>query len=204
MTLWYLARASGVVAMVAFTVATALGALTAMRPLGRRVRSIERRLLLQLAHRAAAVTGLGLAAVHVATTVTDSQSGVSATAILVPFSSTYAPIAVGLGTIALYLTVLVTISGATRGRLAAGAGASGHWRSVHRLSYLAWALMIGHGLFAGIDAASSWLLMLTAGCILLVLGSLGLRYIAAATQADKSLAASRTRANAVFSTRSSR
>ena len=74
MTLWYIARASGIVALVAFTMATTLGALTSVRPAERGRAANERRILAQYAHRSAAVTGLTLAAVHVTAIVLDTQA----------------------------------------------------------------------------------------------------------------------------------
>jgi predicted ferric reductase len=175
MTLWYVARASGVVALVAFTLATALGALTSVRPARRGRDSDERRILAQYAHRSAAVTGLALAAVHVTAIVLDAQAYVSASQAVVPFTAGYRPVAVGLGTIALYLFVLTAIVGASRGRLAGLAGASRAWRVVHAAAYVGWALSIGHALFAGTDANRLWMLALALGSIAVVIGGLSLR-----------------------------
>ena len=175
MTLWYIARASGIVALVAFTLATTLGALTSVRPAERGRAANERRILAQYAHRSAAVTGLILAAVHVTTIVLDSQAHVSAAQVVVPFTAGYRPLAVGLGTIALYLFTITAVVGASRGRLAGSSGASGAWRAVHAAAYVGWALSIGHALFAGTDANHLWMIALALGSIALVIGALSAR-----------------------------
>lgn len=172
MTLWYIARASGIVALVAFTLATALGSLTSVRPTEPGRAANERRILVQYAHRSAAVTGLTLAAVHVTAIVLDAQAHVSASQVVVPFTAGYRPLAVGLGTIALYLFTITAIVGASRGRLAGSAGASGVWRIVHAAAYIGWALSIGHALFSGTDVNHLWMIALALGSIALVVGAL--------------------------------
>jgi len=171
MTLWYIARASGIVALVAFTLATALGALTSVRPADRGRAANERRILAQYAHRSAAVTGLTLAAVHVTAIVLDAQAHVAASSVVVPFTAGYRPVAVGLGTIALYIFTITAIAGASRGRLAGSTGASGAWRVVHAAAYVGWALSIGHALLAGTDVGRLWMVALGLGTITLVISA---------------------------------
>ena len=57
-TLWYLARAAGVVMLLAFTMTVCLGSLSSIRVDPRNPRARERRLLTGYLHRAAAVTGM--------------------------------------------------------------------------------------------------------------------------------------------------
>jgi|SoiMetStandDraft_5_1073268.scaffolds.fasta_scaffold84491_2 methionine sulfoxide reductase heme-binding subunit len=175
MTLWYIARASGIVALVAFTMATTLGALTSVRPAERGRAANERRILAQYAHRSAAVTGLTLAAVHVTAIVLDTQAHISAAQVVVPFTAGYRPLAVGLGTIALYLFTITAVVGASRGRLAGSEGASGAWRLVHAAAYVGWALSVGHALLAGTDVNHLWMIALALGSIALVIGALSTR-----------------------------
>jgi methionine sulfoxide reductase heme-binding subunit len=191
MTVWYVARASGIVALVAFTLATALGALTSGRPVATGRAAHERRILAQYAHRSAAVTGLALAAVHVIAIVLDAQAHVSAGQAVVPFTAGYRPVAVGLGTLALYLFVLTAIAGASRGRLAGSSGASGTWRVVHAAGYVGWALSIGHALYAGTDANRLWMVALALGSVALVLGALSLRLRSESDHAASYLVATR-------------
>ena len=98
MTLWYTARGAALAALIALSVATALGALVSLPS-----RNAARRVIVQYAHRSAAVLGIGLLALHVTAIVLDSKAHVSLLGALVPFTSGYRPEWVGLGTIALYL-----------------------------------------------------------------------------------------------------
>lgn len=175
MTLWYIARAAGLMAMVVLSLSTALGAWTSGIRAGRNGRALSRKFTLQRVHLAAALTGLTLIVVHVLALVLDSQSGIWARAAIIPMTSAYRPIAVTAGVLALYTLVLVASVGAARGRLARSPRAARKWRMTHALAYVAWALAIGHGIFSGTDATSSWVVLLYAGCVAMVLGALSRR-----------------------------
>ena len=166
MTLWYLARALGFVALLAFTASTALGALATTAPrtaVGRRDRLVR-----QLVHRSVAVLGLVTLTLHAAAIVADAFVDVSLPSTLVPFTAGYRPVAVGLGTLGLWAIVMTAVSGASRGRLAASAAVARRWRVVHRLAYLGWALSLAHGLLAGTDTRQPWALATYAACAVAV------------------------------------
>ncbi|MFF1821494.1 hypothetical protein ACFVWG_29600 [Kribbella sp. NPDC058245] len=165
MTLWYVARAAGVVAMIMFTLAAALGIVSSgsRRP--------DRRFWFQYVHRSAAVTGLVLLVAHVIAVIADSNVAISATVLVWPFGSGYRPFAVTLGVLALYGLVLATIAGAARGRLARYATFSRYWRTIHISAAVGWALSVGHGLLAGTDRSTPWMLAITLSCLLAVVGA---------------------------------
>lgn len=108
-------------------------------------------------------------AAHVVLILADVFVSVSASGALVPFTAGYRPLALGLGTIAVYLFVLVAVSGASRGRLATSARAARSWRRIHLLAYVGWALSMGHGVLAGTDTGARWTTAIYAGCGLAVL-----------------------------------
>ncbi|MEP6761949.1 MAG: hypothetical protein ABJA93_11385 [Sporichthyaceae bacterium] len=89
---------------------------------------------------------------HVSTLVLDSQSGIDLRAVVVPFSASYRPFAVGLGTLALFATVVTAVVGAARGRLAGSVRATRVWRAVHISAYIGWAVAMTHGFLAGTDS----------------------------------------------------
>ncbi len=181
MTLWYLARALGFVALIAFTASTSLGLLATSSRRGRQ--KTERRLVRQLVHRSVAVIGLLALGLHAAAVVADSYVDVSLPSTLVPFTAGYRPLAVGLGTLALWVFVLTAVSGAMRGRLAgwsAGGVSSRAWRVVHRVAYVGWALSMGHGLLAGTDTRTPWALATYALCAVAV-GGTAVRVLATRT-----------------------
>jgi sulfoxide reductase heme-binding subunit YedZ len=175
MTLWYLARGAGLTAMLVLSIATALGAWSSSSKARRDGPALSRRFTLQRAHLAAAVTGLSLVVVHVLALVLDSASGVWAGAAIIPMTSGYRPFAVTLGVVALYLLVLVAVTGAMRGRLAASSFAARTWRMVHASAYGAWALAVGHGIFAGTDSSSGPVIILDVMCVAMVVGALSWR-----------------------------
>lgn len=151
MTLWYLIRAAGLAALVLLSLATALGALGSAR-FGRP----DRRVIMQYLHRAAALLGLSLLAVHITAMLLDAKSGITVRAVVIPLASQYRPVAVALGTTAAYLFVVVALFGLLRGRMAGSERGTASWRAIHVVSYAAWALGVAHGFLAGEDSGHTW------------------------------------------------
>ncbi|MEP9361645.1 hypothetical protein ABLE68_01680 [Nocardioides sp. CN2-186] len=175
MTLWYLARAAGFAALVAATASVTLGAL-ASSARTHDARSRDRRVLRQLAHRSAAVVTVAMLALHVTLLVLDRFVDVSLPGVLVPFTAGYRAVAVGLGSLATYGLLVVAISGAARGRLAASVRGARAWRAVHLTAYGVWALAMGHGVLAGTDTGSWWTWLLYGGCAVSVLAAVWVRF----------------------------
>jgi sulfoxide reductase heme-binding subunit YedZ len=178
MTLWFLARAAGFMALVGATAAVCLGATASGSSPATRLLRRDRRLLLQLAHRSAAVVTLALLALHAVLLVLDRHVDLSVPGALVPFTAGYRGLAVGLGTLAVYCFAVVALTGAARGRLAGSARAVRWWRPVHALAYVAWPLAMAHGLLAGTDSTRSWAWGLYGACALAVLVAAGARLAA--------------------------
>ena len=168
MTLWFLARAAGFMALLGATVTICLGTTTASSTPANRLRRRESRMLLQLAHRSAAVVTLALLALHAALLVLDTHVAISLPGALVPFTAGYRGVAVGLGTLAVYCFAVVALVGALRGRLATSPRAVRWWRPVHALAYAAWPLAVAHGILAGTDTTRTWAWCLYAASVLAV------------------------------------
>jgi sulfoxide reductase heme-binding subunit YedZ len=192
MTLWYLARAAGFVALLAATTSVALGALASSRRADD-VRGRDRRILRQLAHRSAAVVTLAMLALHVVLLVTDRYVDLTVPGVLVPFTAGYRGFALGLGTLAAYSLLVVAVSGAARGRLAASARAARAWRVVHMSAYVAWLLSMAHGILAGTDTGRWWAWSLYGGCAAVVFVAVVVRAGSADDQHDSALSAARRR-----------
>ena len=194
MTLWFLARSAGFVALLAATVTVTLGALGASaRPTGRAAEAahLDRRVLAQLVHRSAAVITLAMLGLHAVLLVVDHYVNVSVGGALVPFTAGYRGVAVGLGTLAAYGFLVASASGALRGRLADSLAAARAWRAVHFSAYAAWALAMGHGLLAGTDTTQSWALAIYGGCAAVVGAVATSRLVAAARHHRSPLPAAR-------------
>ena len=180
--LWYLNRATGVVLLVLMTAAVVLGVLVRRRG---RVPGLPRFGVAGLHRNVALLSGL-LLVVHVATAVVDDYVDIGLLDALVPFLSGYRPFAVGLGTLALDLLLLVVVTSLLRGRLPLPL-----WRAVHLTTYLMWPLAFVHGLTAGSDLGSGWLLALVLGCAVVTAGA-----VVAAVHGRRSLVAAPGRAAA--------
>jgi sulfoxide reductase heme-binding subunit YedZ len=170
MLVWYTARGAGFAALVLLTLATAGGAVQSSRRL-----SPTRRIVLQYAHRAAAVAGLVVVVLHVTTILADQYANVGWVGALVPGASGYRPFQVALGTIAVYCLVAVSALGAARRRMARNERGSRLWRGVHLLAYPCWGIAVVHGLLAGTDAGRAWAVALTVVCVVTVLTAIGFR-----------------------------
>ena len=164
--LWYATRAAGLITLILLTASMVLGILNA----GRFATSRWPRFLVQGLHRNLSVLALAFLALHVGTTVIDTYTSIGLSAAFVPFLSPYKRFWLGLGAVACDLLLTLVITSLVRQRI-------GHrlWRVVHWAGYLCWPVAIAHGLGAGTDRGTGWVLILTASCIVAVLGSVAYR-----------------------------
>ena len=145
---WYLSRSSAMVAYVLLWASMALG-VSITNKLARLWPGAPTAFDL---HQYLSLLGMGFALVHVFTLLGDTYIGYNLVQILVPFASAaYRPVWVGLGQVALYLLIPVTLSFYARKRL----GTRG-WRTVHGLSYAFFGMALLHGLFSGTDTGTFW------------------------------------------------
>lgn len=171
-----LIRAFGLVAYLVLSTSVALGIASVAGDVTDR--AIDRRLVVQLVHRSAAVVGLLALVVHVTLVVLDTFVATPLSAVLVPFTSGYQALALGLGSLAMYGLVLAAASGWLRVALARRTSERG-WRWLHRSAYVSWALCLLHGVLAGPDRGQPWALAAFAGGVLAVLAGSAVRAIGA-------------------------
>lgn len=164
--LWYTTRGAGAVSLLLLTASVALGVVHAdrRRPGG------GPRLLVESAHRTISLLVLAVLAVHVGTSVLDGFAPIRLVDAFVPFASAYRPLWVGLGALALDLLLALAITSLVRRRLGLRA-----WRAVHWLAYACWPVAVAHGLGTGSDARTTWLLVLTLGCVVAVAVAVAVR-----------------------------
>jgi methionine sulfoxide reductase heme-binding subunit len=159
---WYLTRATGAVALVLLTMSLALGVMDV-----RRFNSPRwPRFVIDGLHRNASLLALVFLAVHIVTTVLDSFVSIPLSAAIIPFIDPYRTFWLGLGTVACDLMLAVLITSMLRRRLGYGV-----WRTVHWLSYACWPIALLHTFGTGSDASKTWLLAISIGCIVAVLGA---------------------------------
>ncbi|MFD0690183.1 ferric reductase-like transmembrane domain-containing protein [Actinomadura fibrosa] len=140
MTLWYAARAFGMVSVVLLSAVLVLGLLVSAR----------RRPLLVLTglHRSLSLLAVVFVATHVAAAVADGYVSIGWTDAFVPFASSYHPLWLGLGAVALDLVVALIVTSLLRARLGLR-----FWKAVHWLAYAAWPVAVAHGIGVGTDSA---------------------------------------------------
>jgi methionine sulfoxide reductase heme-binding subunit len=157
--LWYLTRATGLVALVLLTGTIVLGVLGTARVASER----WPRVVTSGLHRNLALTATALVGVHVITTVLDPFAPISLVAAFVPFASSYRPVWLSLGAVAFDLLLAVLITSLLRDRLSHRL-----WQAVHLLVYACWPIALWHGLGTGTDTRLTWVLAINAGCVLAV------------------------------------
>ena len=148
MTLWYVTRASGVVALLLLTAAVLLGIVSALRW---RTTRWPRFATVDV-HRNLTLLSIVFVAIHVVTTVLDGYAPVGYLDSVVPFLSPYRPLWLGLGTVAFDLLLALVVTSLFRGLVPARA-----WRALHWAAYAAWPVALVHSLGTGSDARTAWL-----------------------------------------------
>ncbi len=139
---WMLARTTGLAAFLALGVAMLSG-------LALRTSVLDRigtnRAWLEL-HQFCSALWIPLGGLHLLTLLGDKTARIRPIDLVVPFGIDYGPLAVGLGTIALDLFVLVAVTGWLKRQMSQPL-----WSFIHRLSYPAFAIAFAHAVLAGTD-----------------------------------------------------
>ena len=145
---WVASRAAGVTAFVAITLDVTFGLFLSTGLADSwipRARSIE-------IHRWLSSSALSLVALHALALIGDSFVRFDLLDALVPLVSSYRPLAVGLGVLALWLAWIVHASFSVRRRIGVA-----RWRLLHYASFGVFALAVAHGLLAGTDTSRPWM-----------------------------------------------
>jgi sulfoxide reductase heme-binding subunit YedZ len=177
--LWYTTRGAGAVSLVLLSAVVVLGVLSSLRfETGTWPRFLTTGL-----HRNVSLTAVVFLALHIVTAVVDPFTHLGWLAAVVPFSSYYRTIWLGLGVIAFELLVAITVTSLIRGFI-------GHraWRAIHWLAYASWPVAVVHSIGTGTDTWSAWMLIIDVVCIVAVLSAVGARLF---TRSPDPLAADR-------------
>ncbi len=160
--MWYLARGTGIAALVLLTVSVVLGIVTSVRW------SVPRwpRFVIEHLHRDVTLVVLALIALHVVTVVVDSFAPIGFLAAVVPLSSPYRPVWLGLGALGVDLLLAIAITSWLRHRVGFRI-----WRFVHWFAYGSWAVAMLHGLGTGSDTRQAWALIVYAACLAVVVSA---------------------------------
>src|SRR5712692_6300717 len=118
------------------------------------------RFLTPALHRNLALMTLVFLALHIVTAVVDPFTHLGWLTAVVPFSSYYRTLWLGLGTIAFELLAAIVVTSLLRGLVGQAA-----WRAIHWLAYASWPVAVLHGFGTGTDALSGWFLVLSILCV---------------------------------------
>jgi methionine sulfoxide reductase heme-binding subunit len=159
---WYISRAAGLSAYLMLFLNVVLGLAVNTRimdALVARWRSFD-------LHEFTALLAMGLLAIHALALLGDQYIGFSLPQLLVPLGLPYRPFWTAMGIFAMYLLVVITASSYMRKQLSYKA-----WRAIHYLSFGAFVMAMGHGIFAGTDTTMPWAqgMYLSTGVIVLLL-----------------------------------
>jgi sulfoxide reductase heme-binding subunit YedZ len=174
--LWYASRSTGVVALVLLTVVIVLGILVNRR---RSLPGLPRFATTGL-HRNLSLLAVAFIVVHVITAIADPYVTIGIAAAIVPFTSPYETLWLGLGAVALDVMIAVIITSLLRARIGRRT-----WRAVHWLSYAFWPIAVAHSIGSSTDLQRGGLLGLAIGCIAAVLAAAAWRLVVALREPER-------------------
>jgi sulfoxide reductase heme-binding subunit YedZ len=156
---WYAARAAGVTAYLILSGVVSLGlTMAAKEPFAR-----WPRFTLEDVHRFGGLLVGSLIGIHVAAVAIDSWLPFTIQSLIVPFTSRYRPLWVGLGVAAVEVLLALAVTNHYRRRLRYS-----FWRRAHYLNFAVWGAATAHGIGSGTDRSSPWFLAVFAGAAAVV------------------------------------
>lgn len=166
--LWFFARGAGFVSLVLLTASVCAGILVSMR-----WRNATWPLFVTTElHRYVTLVFFCFLGLHITTVLLDPFAKLRLSDALIPFSSPYRPVWVGLGVVAAEAAAAFALSIFIRDRIGYRA-----WRVLHYGTYAILPLALVHSLGTGSDTTSAWGLSIYAACVLAVAVSGGLRLL---------------------------
>lgn len=150
--LWYASRATGVVSLVLLTAVVLLGILVNR---GGRLPGLPRFAVTGL-HRNLSLLSVVFLVVHVVSVIIDPYVTIDWMQAILPWGGTYKPLWVGMGAASLDLILALIVTSLVRVRMKQGT-----WRAIHWLAYAAWPVALAHGIGAGTDLRSGWMMWMT-------------------------------------------
>lgn len=161
---WIVARATGMAAYIAICLSVLSG--IALRTSVLDFLATNR--ALRSLHDFMTWVWIPLGAAHLGTLLLDKTAQIRPIDVVVPFQVSYAPFAIGLGTLSVDIIAVVTVTSWLRRRMD-----DRLWRWIHRASYVAFVTMFVHAFRSGTDfdspiiSAVSWSVALGIGLLAL-------------------------------------
>lgn len=176
--LWELARASGLAAYAALCIAV----LSGLAPRTQALRFLATNRAVRALHDWTPWIVIPAVITHIVALILDATARISVINVLIPFTTSYGQIAIGLGTLSLDLLVVVLVTTWMRRRFSNDA-----WQWWHRLSYVGFVTMFLHAMLSGTDLTSPVISVLSWA------SAIGIGYYAL-ERASRALAPARNRA----------
>ena len=184
---WYASRAAGVASYLFLWLGLVGGLLMSSAWFD----GIVSRARLLAFHQTATIAGVLLGLGHGLVLIPDHWTHFQLFDVLVPFGSYYKTWLTGVGTLAMYLSALVSISFWFRKQIGMKA-----WRYLHYSSVLAFAGAFWHGMSLGTDSHTTWLMSVYLGTTLAVVFGVMLRITYRRAAVKRSSVPMRTEAQA--------
>jgi methionine sulfoxide reductase heme-binding subunit len=140
---WYFVRAAGLSAYALLAASTVWGLFLTSRIIA----DWSPGPMSMLFHASTSWLAVVLSIAHAALLLLDTYYTYTITDLIMPFVGPYRPFAVGIGVVAAWLTLAITISFSLRKMIGQRV-----WRWLHYASYVVFALVTAHGVLAGTDS----------------------------------------------------
>jgi predicted ferric reductase len=173
---WYASRATGVVALLLLTAVMVLGILVNRQG---RLPGLPRFAVTNL-HRNLSLMAVVFIVIHVVTAVLDTYVSIPLTSAVIPFTSGYQGLWLGLGAISFDLMLALIVTSLVRGRLSRRV-----WKAVHWLAYASWPIAFAHSIGSSNDLQGGLLLALAVVCAAALAAALAWRVVAVAREVPR-------------------
>ncbi len=144
---WYVSRGSGFVGLSLIWLSMALGLLVTDK-LARFWPGVPASFAI---HEYVSLLGLAFIILHAVVLMGDQYINFNFFSILVPFASSYEPFWVGVGQLAFYGILVLSLSFYIRKQIGQKT-----WRSLHYLSFITYIFALVHGIASGTDTSLPW------------------------------------------------
>jgi sulfoxide reductase heme-binding subunit YedZ len=163
---WYAARSAGIVAYLLLSGSVVVGvSMSSKRKL------VWPRFAVEEVHRFLSILTGVFIVIHGGSLLLDRIVPTSLTQVVVPFTSSYKPLTVGLGVAAADLLAAIALTNALRTRLPYG-----FWRRVHYATIAVWLGATAHAVFSGTDRHDAWFLALVGSAATAVVVAFATRF----------------------------
>lgn len=152
--MWYLTRAAGMIAYLLLWFSTVWGLLIPSKLFAE---TLSPDFTFDF-HKFISLLSLGFLGLHIVVLTADRYMPYSIAQILVPFISPYRPVWVGVGVVAFYISILVTITFYLRKQIGTRA-----FRVIHYTSLIAYIGAVAHSLLSGTDSSLPVVLLMYIG-----------------------------------------